>query len=108
MSILENLYTVTMPDGSEWAVTVRYIAEHRAACYANEFEGDLQRSLAEDTVPLFAADAYEVHDWAANNLDWAEVRAIAVQVAPAEIDHEAGWANGAYRITAPPEPLDES
>ena len=88
---------VTMPDGSEWAVPVAVIARHRAAYYAKEFDGDVERSLAEDTMPLFESDGYEVHDWAANNMRWEMVKEHAHQVkSSAAVDYEEGWCNGVY------------
>lgn len=50
---MHKLMTVEMPDGSKWGVPVEMIARSRAAYYANEFDGDVERSLAEDTLPLF-------------------------------------------------------
>jgi hypothetical protein len=89
-----------MPDGSEWAVPVAVIARHRAAYYAaREFGGDVERSLAEDTMPLFETDSYEVHDWAANNMRWEMVKDHARQVEPAAVlDFEEDWCNGRYRV----------
>jgi hypothetical protein len=46
-----------MPDGSEWAYSVMDIARNRAEHYADEYGGDVERSLAEDTLPLFRARA---------------------------------------------------
>ena len=64
--------TVTMPDGSVLAVPVEMIARNRAANYAKEFDGDVERSLVEDTIPLFESDEYEVTDWAVNNMNWSD------------------------------------
>lgn len=89
------LYVVQMPDGSRWAVPLMVIAHHRATHYANEFGDDLERSLTEDTLPLFAADSYEVKDWAANNMNWSDVVSVATQIeAPGETDYQEGWMNG--------------
>ncbi len=38
---------VNMPDGSKWDVPVSVIAQNRAAEYAHEFDGDVQKSLDE-------------------------------------------------------------
>ena len=64
--------TVTMPDGSIWAVPVLMVATNRATHYAHEFDGDVERSLAEDTLPLFESYEYEVADWAVNNMNWSD------------------------------------
>jgi hypothetical protein len=89
------LYVVQMPDGSRWSVPLMVIATHRATHYANEFDGDLERSLAEDTLQLFEADSYEVKDWASNNMNWKDVVHAAQQIeAPGETDYQEGWVNG--------------
>ena len=49
-----------MPDGSKWDVPISVIAEHRADYYRNEFDGSLERSLKEDTIPLFEDDEFEI------------------------------------------------
>lgn len=64
--------TVTMPDGSVWAVPVLMVATNRATHYAHKFDGDVERSLVEDTIPLFESDDYEVEDWAVNNMNWSD------------------------------------
>lgn len=74
-----------MPDGSKWGVPVEVIARNRAAYYAHEFDGDVERSLKEDTLPLFESDDYDVEDWASNNMNWSDVaqHAKKIQEAPA-------------------------
>ncbi|WP_312817212.1 hypothetical protein [Atlantibacter subterraneus] len=83
-----------MPDNSVWAVPVQIIATNRADYYAKEFGGDIQRSLAEDTLPLFRASEYEIEDWAANNMNWSDVQHAARCVTPGEVDYDDGWVNG--------------
>lgn len=56
-----------------FVVPVEPIALERAKCYANEFGGDIQRSLDEDTIPLFLQDGYEILDFATGNMDWYEL-----------------------------------
>lgn len=84
---------ITMPDGSRWSVPVDVIARNRAESYADEFDGDVERSLAEDTVPLFAIE-HEVKDWAAGNMNWEDVAPHARMVSPGECDYQEGWVNG--------------
>ena len=64
--------TLELPDGSLWGVPVELIANNRAAHYAHEFDGDLMRSLAEDTIPLFNSSDFDVTDWASNNMNWCD------------------------------------
>lgn len=98
MSILNKKYITTMSDGSKWAVTVLAIAQHRAECYADRFDSFMQ-SLDEDTIPLFEGNEDEVEDWARNNMDWADVKDVAVCVSPPDCDYEDGWANGEHELT---------
>lgn len=97
---LTSKLIVTMPDGSWWAVPVMLIARHRATYYApREFDGDVERSLREDTIPLFESDDYEIHDWAANNMNWKDVEAHATRITePPPPDYQEGWCNGDWRI----------
>lgn len=64
--------TVIQDDGTKWAVPVDMIARNRAEHYAHEFDGDVERSLVEDTLPLFEQDEYEITDWASNNMNWSD------------------------------------
>lgn len=64
--------TMELPNGEVWGVPVDMIARNRAAHYAKEFDGDMIRSLAEDTIPLFNSDDFEVKDWAENNMNWCD------------------------------------
>jgi len=90
-----KMLTIEMPDGSKWGVPVEVIARSRAAHYAHEFDGDVERSMAEDTMPLFNSDHYEIEDWAANNMNWSGVseQAKKLQDAPAP-DFQEAWING--------------
>ena len=90
-----KMLTIEMPDGSKWGVPVEVIARNRAAHYAHEFGGDVERSMAEDTMPLFESDDYEVGDWAANNMNWSDVETQAkkLQSVP-DPDFQEGWVNG--------------
>lgn len=93
---------ITMPDGSKYDVPVEIIARNRAKHYADkEFDGDIERSLAEDTMPLFQSDDYEIHDWAANNMNWSDVKDHATLASLPEDGDESrqeGWVNGEYEV----------
>jgi hypothetical protein len=93
-----KMMSIEMPDGSKWAVPVDVIARHRAAHYAHEFDGDIERSLAEDTGPLFAGDQFEIKDWASNNMSWSDVRSVAMYLGTEKSDYQEGWVNGAKSI----------
>jgi len=92
---------VEMPDGSIWAVPVDIIARNRAECYKDEFDDDIEKSLAEDTLPLFEQDDYAIEDWAANNMNWEDVQSVAVLVRQSECDYQKGWLNGDKTIVSP-------
>lgn len=89
---------VTMKDHSVWAVPAEVIAKNRAQHYKHEFHGNLQRSLNEDTWPLFEEDAFEILDWATNNMNWDEVAAFATKVSGPPVltadDFQEGWTEG--------------
>lgn len=104
----EPFLVIDMPDGSKWAVPVSIIARNRAAHYAHEFDGDIERSLTEDTLPLFQSDNYEVHDWAANNMNWSEVSEQAIEIWDGSAtDYQEGWMNGEYEVQSLPLSLKE-
>jgi hypothetical protein len=95
----DKKYIVTMPDGSKWALPVMVIARDRAKNYADEFDGDVERSLAEDTLPLFEEESYEIHDWASNNMNWDEVCDEAEKIEEPEApDYQEGWVNGHWAV----------
>ena len=85
---------ITMPDTSVLAVPVSIIATNRAEYYAKEYGGDVARSLAEDTIPLFNSDDFEIEDWASNNMNWSDVEHLAICISKGEADYEEGWCNG--------------
>lgn len=62
----------TFPSGQVYQVPTDVIARDRAENYKDEFGGDVERSLEEDTKPLFAED-YNVADWAENNMSWDDL-----------------------------------
>ena len=92
---MHKLMTILMPDGSKWGVPVEMIARSRAKCWAHEFDGDIERSLAEDTIPLFESEDYEIGEWAKNNMNWSDFDGHQVKVAEAlPPDFQEAWMNG--------------
>ena len=96
---MKKYMTIEMPDGSWWKVPVAIIASNRAEAYKGEFDGDVFRSLNEDTIPLFSSDEYEIEDWAQNNMNWSDVSAHAVLVSSGSTDYQEGWVNGEKGFT---------
>lgn len=95
---------VEMPDGSEWSVPVMVIARSRAQEYKAEFDGDVERSLDEDTLPRFLEDDFNIRDWASNNMNWGDVqdRATILPNRRRAVDYQDGWVNGPCRFTTVP------
>lgn len=93
-----KMLKVEMPDGSKWGVPVEIIAKNRAEYYADEYDGDVECSLAEDTMPLFESDDYEVEDWACNNMNWSDVNGYAKLLEPSKCDFQEGWLYGEKSI----------
>lgn len=92
---MKKLMTVKMPDGSVWGVPVDMIALDRAKSYAREFDGNIERSLAEDTIPLFEENTYAIEDWAVGNMDWSDFEGHYVKVSDAPSpDFQEAWMNG--------------
>lgn len=93
--------TIEMPDGSKWGVPVEMIARHRATHYASEFGCDVEQSLAEDTIPLFESDDYEIQDWAMNNMNWNDFDGCQIKLSDAPApDFQAAWMSGAKGYAA--------
>lgn len=94
-----KMLTCVMADGTKWGVPVEIIALNRATHYAHEFDGDVARSLAEDTMPLFDSDDFEIEDWAVNNMNWSDFNGHQVKLQDAvAIDFENDWLYGAKEI----------
>lgn len=88
------IFRVEMPDGSKWDVPAQAIADSRDANYADEHEDTIgfirERSL----------DAFEIPDWAGNNMDWKDVEKYADKavIPPIPVDYQEGWCNGEKEI----------
>lgn len=91
-------YLISMPDNSTWSIPVSIIAKNRAEHYAKEFEGNVDKSLIEDTLPLFLDDEYEIEDWARNNMNWSDVMPFAEVFCRKDVDYQEGWLNGDCEI----------
>ena len=91
---MHKFMTVTLPDGSVWSVPVEMIARNRAEHYAHEFDNDVERSLKEDTIPLFKSDKYEIQDWAVNNMNWSDFDGHQVRITYGQPDFQEAWLNG--------------
>lgn len=92
---------IDMPDNLTYAVPIEFIARNRAEYYANkEFDGDITKSLIEDTLPLFESSDHEITDWAVNNLNWSDVAdvAIAMKKKADKQDFQKAWLSNEMKI----------
>jgi len=92
-----------MPDGSVWDVPAGIVGRDRAKYYAdkekgkNQYEEELEYILSKDGED-------DLLDWAANNMNWADVKEYAMPVPiimdPRDMDknHQEGWCNGEKEI----------
>ena len=91
---------ISMPDGSEWLVPSSVIAENRAKAYAEILEGNFEKAYKE-TLEAFGEDEFQMLDWAANNMDWDDVKNVAVRLerkVKEPVDYDEGWVNGPKEI----------
>lgn len=91
-ALKRRFLTMTVSDGSTWGVPVMMIARHRAKHYAGEFDDNIERSLAEDTIPLFNSSDYDIEDWAVNNMNWSDFTGHHVKLREGTgIDFQEAW-----------------
>lgn len=86
---------IEMPDGSKWDVPIQAIVDSRDAFYADDHE-DTIGGIRANTL-----DASEIHDWAANEMNWSDVKEWAVRAPdakPKPVNWEEGWANGEKEV----------
>ncbi len=86
-----------MPDGSTWDVPAKIIAENRAKYYA---EKDLETSY-EAELKCALDDDFTIEDWAANNMDWEDIKAHATRIKQERemnVDFQEGWVNGEKEV----------
>ena len=102
---LPEFLLITQIDRSVLAVPVMEIARNRASNYKDEFGDDLQRSLDEDTVPLFMESNWEIIDWAQNNMNWEDVAGTATVFSQAPTltsgDKQDAWNGGSKNLWIP-------
>ena len=100
--------TIEMSDGRVWAIPTTFIALNRASHYADEFDGNVSRSMEEDTLPLFEMDDYEVRDWASGNMDWDDVQQVAFVVARNNpYDYQSDWIRNEKTVRSADAVLDD-
>ena len=98
----EDYLRVTMPDGSQYDVPCHLIAMDRAKYYADKEAKDDKKKRDEKIVEEYnfaIKDKEEIQDWAANNMDWDDVKAHAKKVTDnKDVDFQEGWINGEKEV----------
>lgn len=95
-------YVVTMPDGEQWGVPIRIIIEDRFKYFfdsvAPSFWNDKDQLKIElnDLVDEHNhLSAFEIEDWARNNMNWKDVEKYARFFQGGKpADRQEGWLNG--------------
>lgn len=85
-----------MPDGSRWDVPAEFIAKHRARYFV---DNDPKNSYFDKEVKFVLEDDSVLMDWAANNMDWKDVKEHARIVEETMVvNYHEGWINGAQEV----------
>ena len=99
---IDKICAITITPTETYEIPVLAIALNRAAYFAGKgkFNGDVVRSLKEDTEPLFNSDKSEIIDWAQNNMDWSNVENYTIKKTNKidETDYQDAWINGKIEI----------
>ncbi len=93
---------VTMPDGSQWDIEAKVIADNRAQYYADQEDPEdpaAQHEVYKEEFEYAMGDDSELLDWAPNNMDWADVEHVAVRHHPPDEDtYGDAWCNAPKEI----------
>lgn len=95
---MKKYLLVRMPDFSVWDVPTQIIADNRIDYHVRRYGVGREQAKAE-TEQLFTEHPFYIEDWVANNMDWDEVKAHAVQVRGNGVDYQEGWVNGEKCVT---------
>lgn len=86
--IAVKLLVLVLPSGAEWGIPAEVIAKHRARHYA---DNDPDTTFDEEFAWTMENE-FELRDWAANNMNWEDVREFAREITPApDPDLNAAW-----------------
>ena len=89
---------MTMPNGEIWQIPAEIIANSRANYYGEKEGPEMRKEEYEYTLN----DNLELIDWAANNMNWSEVKEFAKKIKEAdpilEDAFEECWRNGEREI----------
>lgn len=104
-------FRITFSDRTVWEVPAEVIACHRAHYYAQRDaergEGDYESNFADEKRYALSQN-YELKDWAANNMDWSDVKDEARrtdfgQSLPDHVAYQRQWVNAPVEIITGPD-----
>lgn len=85
-----------MPNGDVYGVPAEIIAKNYAKYY--ESKGEDYKENFDVMIHWFDTNDFEFADWAKNNMDWDDVKEMAVLLRRSEtsVDFQDGWVSGEY------------
>jgi len=93
---------VAFNKGEIYRIPAIFIAEHRAEHYAKREDyleqGMNYQQCFDAEVEFLMSDNFELIDWAGGNMDWVDVKDVAILVERAETDFVVGWTTAEKRI----------
>ena len=101
--MMNKYLRVTMGDGSKWDIPAIIIAKDRARYYAEKDAGintgkEFSRIYQEEIKNCLTDNYFEILDWAANNMNWEDVKDDAEKVSSLEVNFQEGWINGEKEV----------
>lgn len=96
---------VAFNKGEVYRIPAVFIAKHRAEHYTRGEDyleqGMNYKQCFDAEVDFAMKNNFELVDWAASNMDWVDVKDVAVLIERAESNLNAGWINAKKRIFVP-------
>ena len=90
-------YVVKMSNGEKYAIPAKTIASNYAKYYEKE-HGEGFKENFDAMMEWFDRKDYKFADWAKNNMDWNDVKDVAILIEdkPKTHDYQNDWMNGKY------------
>lgn len=94
---MKKYYTIEMENGDIYGIPAEIIAKNYADYYAANGENYDENFSA--MMEWFDTDNYEFADWAKNNMNWDDVKNVAVLLDTKRIipNFQNSWVNGCYK-----------
>ena len=96
--LFNKKYYLKFSDRSTWAVPVHLIMMNHAEYVAGNNGQDPMVALEKETIPFFEEDDCNIEYWAKNNMNWGEVKDLAVQITPPALNFQSEWINSKVKI----------